>query len=162
VGSLAYCAQEVEAARDRWERALSLGTEEGLDPLKALADFADRLESAEGLGPRGRAAAQAVARELRERAGEPGVAELEPWLAGQEKRLLDALAQDDGESASSALAARVDEALAPYRDRMPARVLDQIRRDSIARRRLEAHELPRLSLFHLEGRPGADGGGAER
>src|SRR5512135_639136 len=31
VGSLAYCEREVEAARDRWARALSLGRGEGAD-----------------------------------------------------------------------------------------------------------------------------------
>ena len=34
---------------------------------------------------------------------------------------------------------------------MPARVLEQLRTESLARRALEAHALPRLSLFHLEG-----------
>jgi hypothetical protein len=29
--------------------------------------------------------------------------------------------------------------------------VEQLRRESVARRRLEAHALPRLSLFHLEG-----------
>jgi hypothetical protein len=34
---------------------------------------------------------------------------------------------------------------------MPAPVLEQLRRESLARRRLESYGLPRLSLFHLEG-----------
>ena len=29
VGSLSYCAREVDAARERWERALAIGHEEG-------------------------------------------------------------------------------------------------------------------------------------
>jgi hypothetical protein len=33
---------------------------------------------------------------------------------------------------------------------MPARVIATLRRESRARRLLEAHALPRLSLFHLE------------
>jgi hypothetical protein len=32
---------------------------------------------------------------------------------------------------------------------MPARVLSQIRKDSVTRRLLERHRLPRLSLLHL-------------
>jgi hypothetical protein len=44
----------------------------------------------------------------------------------------------------------VDALLAPYRGRMPERVLDQLRADSRSRRLLERHALPRLSLFHLE------------
>src|SRR5512135_2256047 len=40
VGSLAYCAREVDAARERWQRALALGREEGLDVAAALRAFA--------------------------------------------------------------------------------------------------------------------------
>jgi hypothetical protein len=45
----------------------------------------------------------------------------------------------------------VDAGLERWRDRMPARVVEQLRREQVARRRLESHGLPRLSLFHLEG-----------
>jgi hypothetical protein len=45
----------------------------------------------------------------------------------------------------------VDRDLERWRSRMPPRVLQQLRAETIARRRLEAHGLPRLSLFHLEG-----------
>jgi hypothetical protein len=38
---------------------------------------------------------------------------------------------------------------------MPPRVVEQLRREQVTRRRLEAHGLPRLSLFHLEGGGGA-------
>lgn len=156
VGSLAYCAQEVEAARERWERSLALGAEAGLDTAGVLHGFAAALDRARGLGPRGVEEAAAVARELRERAGEGGPAEVEPWLAAREARLVEALRADAGAGSLVAFEAEVDEALAPYRDRMPARVLGQIRRDSLTRRLLEAHGLPRLSLFHL----GAGGEGA--
>jgi hypothetical protein len=147
VGSLAYCEQEVEAARERWGRSLALGGEPGLDAAGALHGFARDLERAQGLGPRGGEAAVAIAEELRGRAVEGGLAEVEPWLAERETRLLRALRADAGPATLAGLEARVDEALAPYRDRMPARVLEQIRRDSLARRLLEAHGIPRLSLF---------------
>ena len=162
VGSLAYCAQEVDAARERWERSLALGGEPGGAPGSALRAFADALARARGLGPRGGEAAAAIAGDLRAVAGEGRVAEVEAWLAAREERLLEALRSDAGEAGVAALAAQVEEALAPYRDRMPARVLDQIRRDSLARRLLEAHGLPRLSLFHLPGgEPSAADGAAE-
>src|SRR3990172_3623024 len=61
VGSLAYCAREVEAARERWERALGSGGEGGLDAGAALRGFARDLEGACGLGPAGRDAAEAAA-----------------------------------------------------------------------------------------------------
>jgi hypothetical protein len=151
VGSLAYCEQEVEGARERWGRSLALGAEPGIDAAGALRGFARDLERAQGLGTRGGEAAAAIAEELRAKAGEAGLAEAEPWLAERETRLLRALRADAGPASLSALEAQVDEALAPYRDRMPARVLEQIRRDSLARRVLEAHGIPRLSLFHLVG-----------
>ena len=150
VGSLAYCAAEVEAARDRWQRALSLGEEEGVDAREALADFASALESARGLGPGGEAAARALAAALRERAsGGLAVAELEAWLTRREAGLVEALRGDAGAAAVSAIEAAVDADLAPYRKRIPARILAQVRRDSIVHRLLERHGLVRLSLFHL-------------
>src|SRR5204863_10146819 len=148
VGSLAYCAQEVEAARERWEHALSLGSEAGPDTPQALARFAASLEEARGLGSRGSDAARTLAAELRARVGE-SLAEVEPWLVEREKRLVECLRTDMGEARLLALASQVDEALAPYRERMPARVLEQIRRDSLTRRVLEAHGPPRLRLFHV-------------
>jgi hypothetical protein len=150
VGSLAYCAQEVEVARERWERALALGSEAGPDTAHALAGFASSLERARGLGLRGSDAARTIAAELRAGVGE-SLAEVEPWLVEREKRLVECLRAEMDEARLLALASQVDEALAPYRGRMPARVLEQIRRDSLTRRVLEAHGLPRLSLFHAGG-----------
>ena len=68
VGSLSYCAREVDAARERWERALALGRDEGLDAAAALRGFAADLERARDLGPRARPVAVELAREMRERA----------------------------------------------------------------------------------------------
>lgn len=155
VGSLAYCAQEVEVARERWERALSLGSEAGYDVVQVLAGFAASLEEAQGLGTGGGSAARAVAAELRVKAGE-SLAEVEPWLAERENRLVACLRTEMDAARLARLESQVDEALAPYRERMPVRVLDQIRQDSMMRRILEAHGLPRLSLFHL-----SSGGAAE-
>ena len=46
----------------------------------------------------------------------------------------------------------MDGELEQWRARMPAAgASQQLRGEKIARRRLEAHGLPRLSLFHLEG-----------
>ena len=148
VGSLAYCEQEVQAARERWQRSLALGAAPALDVAGALHGFARALERAPGLGPRSREAAAAIVEDLRGKAVEERLAELEPWLAERESRLLDALRADAEAASLAAVEKQVDEALAPYRDRMPARVLEQIRRDSLARRVLEAHGIPRLSLFH--------------
>lgn len=148
VGSLAYCEQEVDVARERWTRSLALGAGPGLDAASAMRGFAGALERAQALGPRSRKVAGAIAEELRGKEGETGLAEVESWLAEREARLLRALRAETKPTFLAALEAQVDEALEPYRDRMPPRVLEQIRRDSLARRVLEAHGLPRLSLFH--------------
>jgi hypothetical protein len=149
VGSLAYCAAEVEVAAERWRRALALGEEEGVSAESALRGFADALDGARDLGPRSAPLARDLAVEIRARAEDAARRDLEPWLVEREASLRAALEEDMGRAAVEAVAAAVDRDLAPYRDRMPARVLDQVRRESLTRRVLEAHGLPRLSLFHL-------------
>jgi hypothetical protein len=150
VGSLAYCASEVEAARERWERALAFDREEGVRVDEALAGFADALDAADRLGPVAAALARLLSAELRRRAAEPpDPAALEVWLSAQEKALMAAITRDAGVDAVAATESAVDTELAPYRDRMPARVLSQIRKDAVTRRLLESHGLARLSLLQL-------------
>jgi hypothetical protein len=155
VSSLAYCAHEVDAARERWERALAIGREEGLDVAGALRGFASDLDHARDLGPRARPAAVEVAREMRERAETGRLADVSAWLTGLEARLLAAIADDDGAERRAALEAEVDGELDRWRGRMPPKVVAQLRQEKLARGRLAAHGLPRLSLFHLEGGGGA-------
>ncbi len=154
VGSLAYCSGEVDAARDRWRRALALGEEPGVSVASALLAFAEALAAARGLGVRGVRAAASVARELRDmaQAASEGPRDLERLtgrLHAAEAELLAAIVADTGPTGVRAIEADVAADLTPYSGRMPARVLDQIRAESVARRLLEAHGLPRLSLFHL-------------
>ena len=149
VGSLAYCAAEVDVAAERWRRALALGEEEGVSAESALRGFADALEGARVLGPRSAPLARELAAEMRSRSGDGRVRDLEPWLVEREAALREALEADMGLSAVEAIAEAVDRDLGPYRGRMPARVLDQVRAESLTRRVLEARGLPRLSLFHL-------------
>ncbi|HSD27573.1 MAG TPA: hypothetical protein VLL75_09720 [Vicinamibacteria bacterium] len=149
VGSLAYCASEVEAARDRWRRALDLGAEPGLDVGRGLAQLVDLLGRAVGLGPRAAAAAARIRAELGEAAGAT-LSEVELRLSAAEAALLAEIRHEDGEAVFAAVEREVEALVAPYRGRMPERVLGQIREDSRARRLLEHHGLPRLSLFHLE------------
>jgi len=152
VGSLAYCAGEVDAARERWERALSLGRDEGAGAADALGGFARQLDTAAaGLPAPAGQLALAIAAELRE--ADPGASleRLTAFLAEREARLVALLAAAEPEAQRAAREAEVDAVLAPWRGRMPARVVEQLRADSLARRLLERHALPRLSLFHLEG-----------
>lgn len=150
VGSLAYCASEVDAARERWQRALAFDGEEGTRVEDALARFADALQAATGLGAAAALTARHLTDELRQRPAEPlDPAALESWLATQEKSLVEALATDAGPGVVATVEAAVDAELAPYHERMPARVLSQIRKESVTRRLLESHGLPRLSLLQL-------------
>jgi len=151
VKSLAYCAAEVEVAGERWQRALALGREPGQDVGEALRGFAHDLRRARDLGPRGRELALGIARELDERAEAGSLDAVTAWLAEREARLIAAIAEDAGRERIAALEAEVDAGLERWRRRMPARVVEALRRESLARRVLEAHALPRLSLFHLEG-----------
>lgn len=155
VGSLAYCAAEVDAARERWEKAMALGSAGQVAGGEALAGFAGALERATGLGPRATAVAGEIARELRERPRAGGLAGLTEWLAALEARLLTAIAEEEAAATRDARAGEIDASLERWRARLPARVLRQIRDEALKRRMLEDHGLPRLSLFHLEA--GAEG-----
>jgi hypothetical protein len=87
---------------------------------------------------------------MRERVEAGRLEEISSWLAEREARLLAAIQADEGAEAGQALEAEVDAELERWRARMPPRVVAQLRGEKVARRRLEAHGLPRLSLFHLE------------
>jgi hypothetical protein len=149
VGSLRYCAAEVEAARQRWERALALGSEESVDARGLLLALAESLETARGLGGRGTGLAATLAREIRERAPTSTASQaLEAWLLEREAELLEALRAEDGAELLARVQAEVETGLQAYRDRMPDRILAQIRGDAVIRRLLEGHGLRRISLFH--------------
>jgi hypothetical protein len=149
VGSLAYCAAEVDVARDRWQRALALGEEEGGAPDAALAALADAVDAAPLQGD-ARADAARLGADLRDWArSPPPLREIEARLAPREAALIARLRDLAGPDQLAVLEAAADAELAPYASRMPAAVLAQIRHDSVARRVLALYAIPRLSLFHL-------------
>ncbi|HEY6553261.1 MAG TPA: hypothetical protein VI669_07890 [Vicinamibacteria bacterium] len=160
VGSLAYCANEVEAARDRWRYAVDAGREPGLDVPKALERLLASLRGATGLGPAASAVASRIEADLR-RATPGTLSEIEPRLAAAEGELVEAIERDGGPTVADEVGREVDALLAPYRTRMPERVLRQLRTDSRSRRLLERHSLPRLSLFHLAEALGSEALSAE-
>ena len=146
VGSLAYCAAEVDVARDRWQRALAMGEDAaaGATPLAALANALDAGDPPAGL----REKLDGLAARVREwaAAGTP-LREVEAGLAKAEASLLRGLRAAAGPERLAGIEAAADAELAPYASRMPAAVLDQIRKDSIARRVLALFGLPRLTVF---------------
>ena len=150
VRSLSYCAAEVEVAAERWRRSFALGGAEGDSAGDTLEALAGALEQARTMGATARPVAVKVAQDLRSRSGQSR-AELSAWLVTAERKLLRALERDQGGAKTARMEAEVEAVLAPYRSRMPEKVLEQIREEARARRLMEAHGLPRLSLFH----PGA-------
>ena len=148
VGSLRYCEAEVEAARERWYRALSLGREAGSDLGALLEGLAQSLGAVE-LPTAAASLRDGIAAELRARAAEPGeAAELDVRLRECENVLCERLREAEDAQGLAGLEAQVDADLAPYSGRMPAHVLAQVRDESLKRRLLERHGLPRLSLFN--------------
>ncbi len=148
VGSLRYCEAEVDVARERWERALSLGAEPGVDVRASLEGFERALARASGLGPQGAAVAAQVGKELLALdAARPR--ELEPALMELELRLVAAIEKETDRKAIQEVQERVDGVLERYRARLPARVYADLRRQSLVREMLAAHGIPRLSLFGL-------------
>jgi hypothetical protein len=148
VGSLRYCAAEVEVARERWERALAGAEAEG-DVEPTLDRLEIVLATAHELGVEGGAAVERLRNELKERRRTAFATprEWEAWLAASERALLEALEREDGPETVALLEAEIDAELAPYRQRMPERVARQIRQDAVSRRLLEAHGLMRFTLF---------------
>jgi hypothetical protein len=149
VGSLQYCARSVDAARERWHRALSMRSDQAEEAALFLRAYADRLAEAP-LGPAASGVAARLASELRERASGPlDAAGLEDWLSAGEGKLIAAIGQDGGQERVDALRTEVDRDLAAYASRLPPKVLLQIRESAVARRLLAAHGLDRLSLVQL-------------
>ena len=147
VRSLRYCDASVMAAAEHWHRALELGRE-GSDLPARLGDFAAALRQASGLGPAASREASGLVSALDERARDPGRSEeLDRWLQQCEKKLVASLRRDLGDDVAG-VEAEVDATLAAYRDRMPEKVMSQIREESITRHLLERAGLPRFSLFH--------------
>ncbi|MBN2370479.1 MAG: hypothetical protein JXO72_08325 [Vicinamibacteria bacterium] len=151
VRSLRYCAAGVEQARRHWHRALSFEPHERARVSDFLALRAQALIAAQGLGPRAARLRDRIVATIERRVARPGeTAELDVWLQKQEAELVKALC-DDMTAAECALVRQdVELRLAPYRDRMPEKVIEQVRNESLARTMLDRHLLPRLSLFHGE------------
>lgn len=150
VGSLRYCEAEVEVARERWERALAIGAEPGVDIATSLLGFANALEVAKGFGPKAATAAARAAAGIKALAARPGVArEVEGELRTFEAEILAAIRAEAEPGQLRGIEAAVEATLARYRERMPAKVFGELRAQSIIRELLAAHQLPRLSLFGI-------------
>ncbi len=149
VGSLRYCEAEVELARERWQQALTGSGPAEVDVGGALERLAEVCAAAcQGLPASARSHCAELAAALRARAAQPAARlALETWLAAQEAELVKRLRRATPAPVVAELEAEIEADLAPYRERLPEPVRKQVRVDSFARRLLERHGLPRLSLF---------------
>jgi hypothetical protein len=75
--------------------------------------------------------------------------DLDRTLTVLEERMVDAVRSATAESGLVSLREQADQELAPYRARMNAVQLRQIRQQFSTKKLLEAHVLPRLSLFYM-------------
>jgi hypothetical protein len=150
VGSLRYCEREVEAARERWHRALRLGQDGELSHTVQLQNLARGLRDAQDLpAALGKACAEVLEQiENGTAEAEPGA--IEGWLQEGERRLLRAARRALDERSLAELETAIDRELAPYQERMPARVVEQVRHEALARALLGRFGLPRLSLFRMD------------
>jgi hypothetical protein len=177
VNGLAWCAQAVmEATEQAREASIGMGTctadsdsnsnsnatrESGFETARIaryLARNAVLLEaSASNLpAPANTAVAEAASRQrelaLSLDAQSPATGtleELDRTLTVLEEKLFAALLTATPEDQLVALRAQADRELAPYRGRMQAVQIKQVQQQFLQKRLLEAHSLPRLSLFYM-------------
>jgi hypothetical protein len=168
VNGLAWCAQAVmEAAEEMVEAATGTATERTKGTAQSgfeiervasyLSGNADKIAVAsERLG--GSAAIESLrstSQRLRELAmtlhgGEAiSLEELDRILSVLEERLVDAMRGAAAETELVALREQADRELAPFRTRMSAVQLRQVKQQFLTKRLLESHALPRLSLFYM-------------
>jgi hypothetical protein len=163
VNGLAWCAQAVlEAVEQSREAAIgaepspSEARDSGFEAgriARYLTRNASLLEAAaENLATPANTAAAETAIRLREIAAGGDSASLEDTdrtLTVLEEKLLSSLLAASPEDQLVALRAQADRELAPYRWKMQAVQIRQVQQQFLQKRLLEAHKLPRLSLFYM-------------
>lgn len=75
--------------------------------------------------------------------------DIERRLSVLEERLMAALMISAPETQLVALRAEADREIAPYRSKMPAAQIEQLRKQFVNKRLLEQAKMPRLSLFYM-------------
>jgi hypothetical protein len=173
VNGLAWCAQAVlEATEQAQEASIGMATgtaaveprESGFESAR-IARYLERnaaalLRAAANLPQTARNAVVETADRLREIAAglapnsnlEPRTLNLEETdrtLTVLEEKLFAALLTATPEDQLVALRAQADRELAPYRGKMRAVQIKQVQQQFLQKRLLEAHGLPRISLFYM-------------
>jgi hypothetical protein len=166
VNGLAWCAQAVLEAVEQAKEA-AIGTAptadsetsresgfEGARIARYLTRTAAQLDAtAPNLPPPASAAAVEAASRQRELAvsldAQSSLEDLDRTLTVLEEKLFAALLTATPEPELTSLRAQADHELAPYRGKMQAVQIKQVQQQFLQKRLLEAHALPRLSLFYM-------------
>jgi hypothetical protein len=166
VNGLGFCAQEVLAAAEAMKEA-AVGTtleskgERGFDPteiaafLRRNASELERANLPSRLGISPHSVAHEISTSLKELADEighktsPRLEDLERRLTVLEEKLFAVLLAVLPDDEVVAVREQADRELAPYRSKMPASQVDQLRKQFTHKRLLEKYGVPRLSLFYM-------------
>jgi hypothetical protein len=163
VNGLAWCAQSVmEAVELANEAAIGAKPSEGVADsgfesdrvARFLEANATSIQSANLQSPADTTAAEVTARlkalatELRTQPAH-SLEELDRTLSVLEERLFAALLTATPEDQLVTLREQAARELAPYRGKMQAVQIKQVQQQFLQKRLLEAHKLPRLSLFYM-------------
>ena len=164
INGLAWCSQEVlAAAEDMKEAAVGAvrrqsSTAPGLEPeeiAKFFLENARKLSLAAAPVPVKTAASECadtltnLAHDLRNKTTTPSLEDLERHLTVLEEKLLAALTMTAADTDLLAIRTEADREIAPYRSKMPAAQIEQLRKQFVHKRLFEQARIPRLSLFYM-------------
>ena len=164
VNGLAFCSQEVlAAAEDMKEAAVGTnreqaGSNSALNPVEIKKYFLENIgQLRQASGP---AQLKTIIDEcvttltkLAEGCNDQSVPlrleDLERHLTVLEEKLLAALTITTSDGELMAIRTEADREIAPYRSKMPAAQVEQLRKQFVHKRLLEHAKIPRLSLFYM-------------
>lgn len=164
INSLAYCSQAVLAAAEEMREAAvgtsrpQAGSTPGLEAeeiAKFLRESAEKLRQALVADPAKpgveecAAALGTLAENLGNNPQGLRLEDLERHLTVLEEKLLAALTMTAPETALLAIRTEADREIAPYRGKMPAVQVEQLRKQFLHKRLFEQAKIPRLSLFYM-------------
>jgi hypothetical protein len=163
INGLAWCAQEVlSAAEEMKEAAVGSAREETQASGQSAAEIAEFLggnaqklraaelaASAQQVANDCAASLEAAASALNNVATGPILEDLERRMTVLEEKLVAALMLSTPEEDLLRFRAEADRAIAPYRSKMPAMQIEQLRKQYLHKRLFEQATIPRLSLFYM-------------
>lgn len=155
VRSLLYCEPSIDAAIDRWRRALTDGIPGKRAADTLLSTLVTRVSDAVSAWGRGGPQFETIVDELariaeRERKHPLAIVEVDQALRALETQAFEVLVQHAGASTVDELRAAALMRTEMYRSRMPVRVYEELVGESVRRRLFEKYKLSRFLLAELE------------